>query len=86
MNTKHTPIAFAEKCLGHAPIGYGNSEAQAWANGYNTAIERSAAPELLAAGQAFERAYAACNTILAPMEREAFDQLVNAIAKATNSL
>jgi hypothetical protein len=42
------------------------------------------APELLDAAMAFDRAYEACNTILAPMEREAFEMIRAAIAKATN--
>jgi hypothetical protein len=38
---------FEEKEIKHAPINLDNSEASAWASGYNTALELTKASELL---------------------------------------
>ena len=57
MSTKHA--AFKEKELGHAPWGYDHYEAVAWAIGYNAALEKTAAPELLEALELYVRPYAA---------------------------
>jgi peptide subunit release factor 1 (eRF1) len=37
------PVALAEKTLNDAPAGYDNSEASAWASGYNSCLEALAA-------------------------------------------
>lgn len=52
--------AFSEKSLGHAPREYSHAESIAWAIGYNAALERTAAPELLEALKAWHYAYSEC--------------------------
>jgi hypothetical protein len=45
METKHTK----EKTIEDAPISLNGDDSQIWCNGYNTALEKTAAPELLEA-------------------------------------
>lgn len=74
MNTKHT--AFEEKQLGHAPNEYGYAESVAWAIGYNAALERTAAPELLKA---------LWEIMISPSSPSAKQRAFDAIAKATGT-
>jgi hypothetical protein len=73
METKHTK----EKTISDAPISLNGDDAQVWFNGYNTALEMTAAPELL------EALIEVRKHMTAHIPEKVFDLIDNAINKAT---